>query len=222
MRASKEPMSIAELAERFGVHLNTVRFHLEALARSGRVERVEATPTGRAGPGRPPLLFRAADGMDPAGPRSYQLLAAILALGMSDGPDGVARLTAAGQAWGASLIEADATAGAAEASQTSADPAETTAAHRSPRRRTGHSAADCRAGRRRFRSGTGAAGGSGADRLAALPVPGVGGDLAAVDVPGPPRADAGCAGGPGRVGRYRTSRPLRRARPVCGRTLPLR
>lgn len=102
-------MSIAALAERFGVHLNTVRFHLEALTRSGRVERVDATPTG---PGRPPLLFRALDGMDPAGPRSYQFLAAVLATGLADGPEGSARLTEAGRAWGARLVEA------AQASQT--------------------------------------------------------------------------------------------------------
>lgn len=95
-------MSIAELAERFGVHLNTVRFHLEALTRSGRVERVDATPTG---PGRPPLLFRALEGMDPAGPRSYQLLSAVLATELADGPEGVARLTKAGRAWGARLVD---------------------------------------------------------------------------------------------------------------------
>jgi len=72
LRASEEPLSIRDIARRLDVHPNTVRFHLQALTESGRVEHVELPP---AVPGRPPLMFRAHQGMDPAGPRNYLLLA---------------------------------------------------------------------------------------------------------------------------------------------------
>jgi predicted ArsR family transcriptional regulator len=79
LRSSEEPLSILEIARRLDVHPNTVRFHLQALTRSGRVERVESLPTV---PGRPPLMFRAHPGMDPAGTRNYLLLADALAAGL--------------------------------------------------------------------------------------------------------------------------------------------
>ena len=96
------------MAEPFGVHLNTIRFHLEALTQTGQVEQVEATPSG---PGRPPLMFRARPGMDPAGPRSYRLLAAILTTGLADGPEAAAKLSRAGRLWGARLVGSDPAAG---------------------------------------------------------------------------------------------------------------
>jgi len=43
-------MGVAELAEALGIHVNTVRFHLDKLAASGQVERVEparGTPGNR-------------------------------------------------------------------------------------------------------------------------------------------------------------------------------
>ena len=108
LRDARAPRSIAELAEPFGVHLNTIRFHLEALTQTGQVEQVEATPSG---PGRPPLMFRARPGMDPAGPRSYRLLAAILTTGLADGPEAAAKLSRAGRLWGARLVGSDPAAG---------------------------------------------------------------------------------------------------------------
>ena len=74
LRVSGSPMTIAEIADRLEVHPNTARFHLESLLRSRHVEQVDGTVVG---PGRPPLVFRARRGMDPAGPRSYRLLAGI-------------------------------------------------------------------------------------------------------------------------------------------------
>ena len=56
LRESASPMSIGEIAGRLDVHPNTVRFHLDALAGQGQVERLDTAP---AGPGRPPLVFRA-------------------------------------------------------------------------------------------------------------------------------------------------------------------
>ncbi|MBB2910643.1 putative ArsR family transcriptional regulator [Streptosporangium becharense] len=102
LRASSSAMSIVRIAERLGVHPNTVRFHLDALAETGLVERVDAAP---AGPGRPPLVFRARRGMDPSGPRNYRLLAGILAGTLAADPDPVGRATEAGRAWGRQLAE---------------------------------------------------------------------------------------------------------------------
>jgi predicted ArsR family transcriptional regulator len=75
LRSSTSPMTILDIARRLGLHANTVRFHLQVLEESGRVERVEPS---RTAPGRPPLMFRAHRGMDPTGPRNYQLLAEVL------------------------------------------------------------------------------------------------------------------------------------------------
>ncbi|WP_067896711.1 helix-turn-helix transcriptional regulator [Nocardia vaccinii] len=97
LRASPTAVSIAELATRLRVHPNTVRFHLEALVEAGQAERVEVT---RTVPGRPPQMFRAHRGMDPAGPRNYRLLAEILTAHLAIEPDSAARATDAGRAWG--------------------------------------------------------------------------------------------------------------------------
>lgn len=84
LRASAGPRSIASVADELGVHPNTVRFHLDALLRAGRVEHVLGDSTGR---GRPPTLFRASRRMDPTGPTNYQLLAAILTGYVAREPD---------------------------------------------------------------------------------------------------------------------------------------
>ncbi len=102
LRVSGSPMTIAEIAHRLEVHPNTARFHLESLLRSGHVEQVDGTVVG---PGRPPLVFRARRGMDPAGPRSYRLLAGILAGQLGTEPRARARARDAGRAWGAELME---------------------------------------------------------------------------------------------------------------------
>ncbi|ABL79442.1 MULTISPECIES: helix-turn-helix domain-containing protein [unclassified Nocardioides] len=97
LRSSEAPMSILDLAHQLGLHANTVRFHLQVLADSGRVERVEPT---RSSPGRPPLMFRAHRGMDPAGPRNYQLLADALATRLSADNESTDKAVEAGRAWG--------------------------------------------------------------------------------------------------------------------------
>jgi predicted ArsR family transcriptional regulator len=84
LRASAEPRSIASVADELGVHPNTVRFHIGALLRAGRVEQVLG---GSAGPGRPPILFRTSRRMDPAGPTNYRLLAGILTGYVAEHPD---------------------------------------------------------------------------------------------------------------------------------------
>lgn len=100
LRAAAGPLRIAEIAERLGVHPNTVRFHLGGLIERGQVERVEAAPTG---PGRPAQLFRAVPGMDPGGPRHYRLLAELLLADLAAHPHAAAWAADAGRAWGARL-----------------------------------------------------------------------------------------------------------------------
>jgi predicted ArsR family transcriptional regulator len=96
LRAVHSPMSIATIADTLDVHPNTVRFHLDTLVSTGRVEQVAGD---RKGPGRPALMFRATQRMDPGGLRRYQLLAEILA----GNPDADARAVAAGREWGRQL-----------------------------------------------------------------------------------------------------------------------
>jgi predicted ArsR family transcriptional regulator len=103
LRASAEPRSIAQIADQVQIHPNTVRFHLEALRRSGQV----AQQLGRrVGPGRPPLLFRATHRMDPAGPTNYRLLAAVLATYLAENSTTpAATATELGRDWGPRLVD---------------------------------------------------------------------------------------------------------------------
>lgn len=100
LRAANAPMSIVAIADVLDVHPNTVRFHLDNLVSTGRVEQVAPE---RKGPGRPPLMFRATRQMDRGGPRRYRLLAEILSIGFASGRDADARALAAGRAWGRKL-----------------------------------------------------------------------------------------------------------------------
>lgn len=100
LREAGTPLGVGELAERLGIHANTVRFHLDTLVRTGQVERVQSAP---AGPGRPPLAFRMSPGMNPMGPRNYQLLAGVLVEQLAAAPDAPDRAVAAGRAWGRQL-----------------------------------------------------------------------------------------------------------------------
>jgi predicted ArsR family transcriptional regulator len=100
LQESSAPQSIADIADALELHPNTVRFHLDALLERGRIERV--TPR-RTGPGRPALLFTAGHGMDPEGPRNYQLLAGILAGSLAGLQDPSGTAADAGRAWGRQL-----------------------------------------------------------------------------------------------------------------------
>ncbi|BBZ63560.1 helix-turn-helix transcriptional regulator [Mycolicibacterium monacense] len=102
LREAGTALSIAQIAGELAVHPNTARFHLEALAGTGQVEAVEAD---RAKPGRPPLMFRAVAGMDPAGPRDYRTLAGILADALARQPNAARRAVTAGRSWGEHTAE---------------------------------------------------------------------------------------------------------------------
>jgi len=100
--AGADAVTASHLAEQLGVHVNTVRFHLEALIANGQAERVVMTPTT---PGRPPHGFVATATMDPSGPRRYRELAQILAADLADRPDQRRRSLEIGKAWGRRAAE---------------------------------------------------------------------------------------------------------------------
>jgi len=104
-RTSAEPRSIASLADELGVHPSTVRFHLDALARGGRVEQVLGDS---AGPGRPPILFRASRRMDPTGPTNYRLLASILTGYVAGRPDAAGIAAELGRSTSPALVPSSA------------------------------------------------------------------------------------------------------------------
>jgi predicted ArsR family transcriptional regulator len=102
LRASDDPLGITELAERLGIHPNTVRFHVDALVAEGLVDRRLEEPSGR---GRPRTVYTPHPGMDRGGQRQYQLLAKILLGQLSTSPDAGAAAEAAGRKWGGYLVE---------------------------------------------------------------------------------------------------------------------
>lgn len=99
---ASQPLSIRDLADQLGVHVNTVRHHLDGLSADGMVESVAAAT---ATPGRPPLMFRPVRSLDRGGERNFQLLARVLATTVASSPQGGARACEAGESWGRSLVE---------------------------------------------------------------------------------------------------------------------
>ena len=107
LRRAPAGLGVQELADRVGLHVNTVRFHLDRLLAAGQVNRT-AEPRDR--PGRPRLTFTAAPGPQlHGGRRDYRLLAEMLTGLVAElGPDAVPRAAAVGRRWGASLARTSA------------------------------------------------------------------------------------------------------------------
>lgn len=104
LRDSADDLGVQDIAERVGLHVNTVRFHLDRLVTEGLVLRhVEE----RTEPGRPRLAFTAAPRPDRSrDQRSYRLLSEILASFVTGAvPDAAAQATEAGRQWGHYLTE---------------------------------------------------------------------------------------------------------------------
>ena len=100
--ADDGPLDTRELARRVGLHVNTVRVHLGALADAGLVASGTLPPQGR---GRPGLVYRAT-AADPEEGRRYRLLAEMLtALVARYGPDATAQLEEIGEAWGHHMVD---------------------------------------------------------------------------------------------------------------------
>lgn len=100
-RASKRPLGVRDVAEELGLHVNTVRFHLDALVSHGILNREEGHSDG---PGRPRAEYRLAPGMDRGGPRNYKLLAEMLLSHLAQERNAVDSAVAAGEAWGRYLV----------------------------------------------------------------------------------------------------------------------
>lgn len=104
LRATPEGLGVQALAQRTGLHTNTVRFHLDHLVGDGLVERQHEE---RAEPGRPRLAFTATPRPDPAADRrNYRFLAEVLASHISGtAGDPAAAGVEAGRTWGHYLTE---------------------------------------------------------------------------------------------------------------------
>lgn len=93
-----EPMTAAAAGTQLGLHVNSVRFHLDGLTQDGLVVRRREE---RSTPGRPKVLYSAARNAPGVAHRSYRLLAEILASVLTDKlPDPAASAEQAGRAWG--------------------------------------------------------------------------------------------------------------------------
>ena len=97
-----EPVTAVAAAQRLGLHSNTARVHLEALAEEGLVAR---EPERRSSPGRPRVLYVAATAAPQPAHRSYRFLAQVLTdLVHGALPDPAASAEQTGAAWGRTLV----------------------------------------------------------------------------------------------------------------------
>lgn len=104
--ADAGPLDARELADRIGLHVNTVRVHLNALTDAGLVASDTLPPKGR---GRPRVAYRTTAAAGDEGGRRYRLLAEILtALVAQFGPEAGKRLEEIGEAWGHYLVDSPA------------------------------------------------------------------------------------------------------------------
>jgi len=103
LRAQTTPTTIAALAAITGLHVNTIREHLDDLARQGLVRRHPKAPTGR---GRPAWLYEATGQQDSHDGSEYASLAAVLAEAITRSSDSpVDDAVAAGRGWGHKLSQ---------------------------------------------------------------------------------------------------------------------
>jgi len=103
LRTEPGGVDVHELAERLGLHPNTVRWHLGVLSDAGLVV---SAPAARSAPGRPRILYSLSpDGQSAAsGGDDHKLLAMILTGVVASEEDGAARAREAGRAWGRYLV----------------------------------------------------------------------------------------------------------------------
>ena len=97
LRHASEPLSVEDVGRLANVHVNTARFHLEALVEAGLAVRA-TEPRGR--PGRRRVLYTGVlPNHEPA--RSYQLLASMLTAALAHAcPDVREKTYEVGQEWG--------------------------------------------------------------------------------------------------------------------------
>ncbi|MCL2848923.1 MAG: helix-turn-helix domain-containing protein [Micrococcales bacterium] len=99
LRDSREPMSVAEVAEQVGIHVNTARFHLESLVYSGMATR---ETEARAAPGRPRVVYTGTlPNQTHERAQGFRLLAEMLTAAVAEAdPDAGPWLYQVGQEWG--------------------------------------------------------------------------------------------------------------------------
>jgi predicted ArsR family transcriptional regulator len=96
-----EPMAADLVGDRLGMHVNSVRFHLDALAEAGLAARSRET---RTGPGRPRVTYAATSVSPRTSPRRYDALAGLLAALVHDRvPSAPAAAEEAGRRWSRSM-----------------------------------------------------------------------------------------------------------------------
>lgn len=101
LEQAPEGLDVRQLAQRLGVHQNTVRWHLGILADAGVVASRTAE---RSAPGRPRILYTLRPEAAVGARDEYRLLATILTGTVSSLDDGSARAEEAGRAWGRYLV----------------------------------------------------------------------------------------------------------------------
>jgi predicted ArsR family transcriptional regulator len=105
LESVEEALTVAEIADRLDERPTTVRFHLDALAADGQVEKAPGAATGR---GRPALVYRAARSLRGDGSTDYRLLATILVDALAGSGEALGTteaLAAAGSRWVPELVE---------------------------------------------------------------------------------------------------------------------
>lgn len=97
------PATLSTLAEQTGLHVNTVREHLDGLLQAGLVRRESAPPSGR---GRPALLYRPVPRVGGAVTEYAGLATALAGVIHRTSSDPAADARRAGEAWGRELAAA--------------------------------------------------------------------------------------------------------------------
>lgn len=101
LHEAPEGLDAQELAGRLGIHPNTARWHLGALAGAGLVS---SAPLPQPGRGRPRIVYRAESARQPGTRDEYRLLATVLSATLAAQPDGAAACESAGREWGRYLV----------------------------------------------------------------------------------------------------------------------
>ncbi len=104
LRDSKEPLSVAEVAKRVGIHINTARFHLESLVDAGLADRASQL---RTTPGRPKVLYVGTlPNQTHERAQAYRLLADALTTAVAHNvPNATQVMYDLGQSWGRFLTD---------------------------------------------------------------------------------------------------------------------
>jgi predicted ArsR family transcriptional regulator len=111
LEGAPDGLDASELGRRVGLHPNTVRWHLDVLARAGLVT---SAAEGRGTPGRPRRLYRLVPAQD-----DYRSLASVLVATLAADDAGADACARAGGDWGVALAEGR--AGGADAVEAVAD-----------------------------------------------------------------------------------------------------